>query len=229
MILFHDIIYWSKYLAPHLVLNHSSSLDGTTLERHHLSSSTQISSRLPKRPRKHPLKFCYGKCPPPSLTWQQILILYSWATQRGLAVIPKSNNQARLEQNLRVTDFDMEKEDIDSITKLDCDLRFNNPTDVNFPKIDSWIWHYPFTNNPPLSISVHYTFSHKCDSVKWQSLLRFRFASLPAMISRYSRCLYAAIIPSEQFSDTHFAMQSSQFLCITLWYVISMKPIDSHR
>jgi len=34
-------------------------------------------------------------------------VLLRWATQRGLAVIPKSNNQSRLEANLRVTDFDL--------------------------------------------------------------------------------------------------------------------------
>ncbi|TEY85714.1 hypothetical protein BOTCAL_0013g00220 [Botryotinia calthae] len=56
-------------------------------------------------------------------------VLLRWATQRGLAVIPKSNNQSRLEQNLHVTDFNLEKEDLDSITKLDRNLRFNNPTD----------------------------------------------------------------------------------------------------
>lgn len=60
-----------------------------------------------------------------------LLTPHSWATQRGLAVIPKSNNQSRLEQNLHVTDFDLEKEDLDSITKLDRNLRFNNPTDVS--------------------------------------------------------------------------------------------------
>jgi D-xylose reductase len=57
-------------------------------------------------------------------------ILLRWATQRGLAVIPKSNNQNRLLQNLEVIAFDLEKSEIDSISALDRNLRFNNPTDV---------------------------------------------------------------------------------------------------
>ncbi|EHK96287.1 NAD(P)-linked oxidoreductase [Glarea lozoyensis ATCC 20868] len=56
-------------------------------------------------------------------------VLLRWATQRGLAVIPKSNNATRLEQNLSVTSFDLEKEELKSISDLDRNLRFNNPTD----------------------------------------------------------------------------------------------------
>ena len=59
-------------------------------------------------------------------------ILLRWATQRGLAVIPKSNNPQRLKQNLEVTDFDLSKEELESISGLDRHLRFNNPTDVSF-------------------------------------------------------------------------------------------------
>lgn len=58
-------------------------------------------------------------------------ILLRWATQRGLAVIPKSNHQERLLQNLEVTNFDLEQSEIDSISGLDRNLRFNNPTDVS--------------------------------------------------------------------------------------------------
>ena len=60
-------------------------------------------------------------------------ILLRWATQRGVAVIPKSNNPKRLEQNLDVTSFDLTKEEIESISALDRGLRFNNPTDVSLP------------------------------------------------------------------------------------------------
>jgi len=57
-------------------------------------------------------------------------VLLRWATQRGIAVIPKSNNQARLEANLHVTDFDLSTEDLNAITALNQNLRFNNPTDT---------------------------------------------------------------------------------------------------
>lgn len=56
-------------------------------------------------------------------------VLLRWATQRGISVIPKSNNQARLQQNLEVTSFDLEQSEIDAISALDRNLRFNNPTD----------------------------------------------------------------------------------------------------
>jgi D-xylose reductase len=57
-------------------------------------------------------------------------VLLRWATQRGLAVIPKSNNPQRLSQNLEVTGFDLDEKELESISGLDRNLRFNNPTDV---------------------------------------------------------------------------------------------------
>ncbi|PMD18448.1 putative NAD(P)H-dependent D-xylose reductase xyl1 [Hyaloscypha hepaticicola] len=56
-------------------------------------------------------------------------VLLRWATQRELAVIPKSNNPERLRQNLEVTGFELEEKEIESISGLDRHLRFNNPTD----------------------------------------------------------------------------------------------------
>jgi len=56
-------------------------------------------------------------------------VLLRWSTQRGIAVIPKSNDPKRLKQNLEVTDFDLSQEDLDAISGLDRNLRFNNPTD----------------------------------------------------------------------------------------------------
>ncbi|KAJ4299909.1 NAD(P)H-dependent D-xylose reductase (XR) [Kalmusia sp. IMI 367209] len=54
-------------------------------------------------------------------------VLLRWATQRNIAVIPKSNNQNRLAQNLDVTSFDLAQEELDSISALDKGLRFNDP------------------------------------------------------------------------------------------------------
>lgn len=64
-------------------------------------------------------------------------VLLRWSTQRGLAVIPKSNAQERLLQNLDVTSWNLEKADLESISALDRNLRFNNPTDVSAPLIVS--------------------------------------------------------------------------------------------
>jgi len=54
-------------------------------------------------------------------------ILLRWATQRGLCVIPKSTNEKRMEQNLDVAGFDMEKQELDWIATLDMGLHFNDP------------------------------------------------------------------------------------------------------
>ena len=58
-------------------------------------------------------------------------VLLRWATQRNVAVIPKSNNQARLAQNLNVTDFDLSKSEIEDISNLNKALRFNDPLNVS--------------------------------------------------------------------------------------------------
>lgn len=63
----------------------------------------------------------YGKTP--------AQVLLRWATQRGIAVIPKSNSQHRLLENLDVTSFDMTKEELESISSLNKNIRFNNPVD----------------------------------------------------------------------------------------------------
>jgi D-xylose reductase len=60
-------------------------------------------------------------------------VLLRWATQRGLAVIPKSSSQGRLEANLDVTGFDLTEDEIKAISALDKNLRFNAPLNVSFP------------------------------------------------------------------------------------------------
>ncbi|ORY76378.1 NADP-dependent oxidoreductase domain-containing protein [Protomyces lactucae-debilis] len=60
-------------------------------------------------------------------------VLLRWATQRGVAVIPKSNNQGRLEQNLDVCSFDLEQKDLDQLTGLDKHLKFNSPELYGIP------------------------------------------------------------------------------------------------
>ncbi|KAL2705774.1 hypothetical protein AAEP93_001024 [Penicillium crustosum] len=54
-------------------------------------------------------------------------VLLRWATQRGIAVIPKSNDRTRLAENLDVLGFDMTDEEIEAISGLDRGLRFNDP------------------------------------------------------------------------------------------------------
>ncbi|RXW24016.1 hypothetical protein EST38_g1827 [Candolleomyces aberdarensis] len=65
----------------------------------------------------------YGKTP--------AQVLLRWATQRGLAVIPKSNSEARLVENLDCVDFNLEESDIKSISSLNINLRLNNPVEID--------------------------------------------------------------------------------------------------
>lgn len=58
-------------------------------------------------------------------------VLLRWATQRNVAVIPKSNNPARLAQNLDVTGWDLTTEELDAVSALDKGLRFNDPLNVS--------------------------------------------------------------------------------------------------
>lgn len=59
-------------------------------------------------------------------------VLLRWSTQRGLSVIPKSNSPNRLAQNLDVTSFDLKDSEIEEISGLDKNLKFNAPTNVRF-------------------------------------------------------------------------------------------------
>lgn len=58
-------------------------------------------------------------------------VLLRWATQRKIAVIPKSNNPKRLAQNLQVTDFELDGGELEAISALDKGLRFNDPPAVS--------------------------------------------------------------------------------------------------
>ncbi|KAK3938179.1 NADP-dependent oxidoreductase domain-containing protein [Diplogelasinospora grovesii] len=54
-------------------------------------------------------------------------VLLRWAAQRGIAVIPKSNDATRLVQNLDVLNFDLTSQELEDISALDRGLRFNDP------------------------------------------------------------------------------------------------------
>ena len=58
-------------------------------------------------------------------------VLLRWATQRDVAVIPKSNNQGRLAQNLDVTGWDLGMDELDALSGLNKNLRFNDLVNVS--------------------------------------------------------------------------------------------------
>ncbi|KAJ6621213.1 Aldo/keto reductase [Mycena sp. CBHHK59/15] len=58
-------------------------------------------------------------------------VLLRWATQRGIAVVPKSNNEQRLFENLQTESFDLKPEEIKAISALNMNMRMNDPADID--------------------------------------------------------------------------------------------------
>jgi len=58
-------------------------------------------------------------------------VLLRWATQRGIAVIPKSNHPQRLVENLNCNDFELSEEELKELSKLNQGIRFNDPADID--------------------------------------------------------------------------------------------------
>jgi len=58
-------------------------------------------------------------------------VLLRWATQRNLAVIPKSNDIKRLTENLDSAGFDLTAEELKTISGLNTNLRLNNPGEID--------------------------------------------------------------------------------------------------
>lgn len=58
-------------------------------------------------------------------------VLLRWATQQGMAVIPKSNSQHRLLENLECSSFDLSGEEMKKISGLNIGLRMNDPAEID--------------------------------------------------------------------------------------------------
>lgn len=54
-------------------------------------------------------------------------IVLRWGIQRNTAVIPKTAKLERLEENFKVFDFELSKEDMDVIKSIDRKYRTNQP------------------------------------------------------------------------------------------------------
>ncbi|KAJ7823757.1 Aldo/keto reductase [Mycena leptocephala] len=58
-------------------------------------------------------------------------VLLRWATQRGTAVIPKSNIEQQYVENLEIQSFTLKPEEMKAISALNCNLRMNDPADID--------------------------------------------------------------------------------------------------
>jgi D-xylose reductase len=54
-------------------------------------------------------------------------IVLCWALQRGTAIVPKTSRPERLRENLAVFDFELSHEEMQAITALNRNRRFNDP------------------------------------------------------------------------------------------------------
>lgn len=71
-------------------------------------------------------------------------VLLKFGVQRGIVVIPKSVNPARIEQNWDILDFEMSQEDIDMIMTFDCNGRLVCPYTPEGKFRDAAAPHFPF-------------------------------------------------------------------------------------
>jgi D-xylose reductase len=85
-------------------------------------------------------------------------VLLRWATQRGLAVIPKTSRPEVLAQNLDSTSFDLDKSDLEKIAELDLNIRFNKPTNVSCisPLFVSYCHCTILTSHPSISLPTSF-------------------------------------------------------------------------
>jgi len=61
-------------------------------------------------------------------------VILRWSTQRGLTVIPKSNDAEKMNENLECCSFDLTEAEINEISALNQNFRFNDPADID-PKM----------------------------------------------------------------------------------------------
>jgi D-xylose reductase len=54
-------------------------------------------------------------------------IVLRWGVQRGTAVIPKTSRRERLAENLAIFDFELSRDEMNAISSLDRNRRFNDP------------------------------------------------------------------------------------------------------
>jgi len=54
-------------------------------------------------------------------------VVLRWAVQRGTSVVVKSSHQSRMIENMNIFDFDLTPDEMQVLSSLNCDRRFNDP------------------------------------------------------------------------------------------------------
>eukprot|EP00899_Mesostigma_viride_P024412 jgi/Mesvir1/5155/Mv15297-RA.1 len=61
-------------------------------------------------------------------------VVLRWNLQRGVSLVPKSSKLERVQENLKVFDFELDAEDMAAISSMDKGLRYNDPgVFANYP------------------------------------------------------------------------------------------------
>ncbi|KAJ5103415.1 hypothetical protein N7532_003944 [Penicillium argentinense] len=132
----YDILTYTQYPLSSLQIEHhpyliQSSSSSRARERHRTSAPNPSSSYRINSPKTKEIPLLFDAEPVKILAAKYkatpVHVLLRWANQRNVAVIPKSNNQTRLAENLDVLGFDMTEDELKSISALDKGLRFNDP------------------------------------------------------------------------------------------------------
>ena len=54
-------------------------------------------------------------------------VVLRWGLERGTAIIPKTVKLDRLKENIAIFDFELTNKQVDIISSLNCNRRFNDP------------------------------------------------------------------------------------------------------
>ena len=54
-------------------------------------------------------------------------VVLRWGIQRGTAIIPKTSKRQRLIENAALFDFELTNDEMNQISDLNCNRRFNDP------------------------------------------------------------------------------------------------------
>ncbi|KAL4946758.1 hypothetical protein BDV06DRAFT_229655 [Aspergillus oleicola] len=127
-----DLLKYARIKPATLQIEHHPYLTQETLVKYAQSQGITVTAYSSFGPSSYRELEAEDALSAPLLLEHPVVLL-RWATQRSVAVIPKSSNPNRLAQNLKVTDFDLAEEEIKKISELNKGPRFNDPMKFGEP------------------------------------------------------------------------------------------------
>lgn len=125
-------------------------------------------------------------------------VLLRWATQRNIAVVPKSNNPDRLAQNLDVTGWDLSREEVEELSGLNKGLRFNDPLLVSSTEpVRSFFFQFFFHPSSTSCHPIDTIHTHPCVSTNLSLSVKTFLSSSLASLSIFIK-VTSSITPRNQ-------------------------------